>query len=64
MCHLDRACYRDRPKATKRIIKDVLKASNKDTCPKCGCQTKYPFGINQVIHDVEICKGLTNIKGF
>jgi len=62
MCHLDRACYLENKTATERIVKDVFKPSNIDQCPKCGCQTKDPFGQGMVIHDVSICKGLKTTR--
>lgn len=27
-------------------------------CPKCGCQTRDPFGSGKVIHDVGSCGGV------
>lgn len=34
---------------------------NKETpkvCPKCGCQTRSPFSIDVIIHDINKCGGV------
>ena len=32
------------------------------TCPKCGCQVMDPFTGQEVIHDVDKCRGIVYPK--
>lgn len=34
-----------------------------DVCPRCGCQTRDPFGFGIVIHNIEQCALLAARKG-